>query len=148
MVATMLLAMLVTILTMIFNQSSIAWSAGVASVTSLGDTREEMSIRSNEAEDAFLSDDGSTVLRIASVWATEGKGLRTGGRALRSDFERTVSRSDLGDPMMASAVSVGGGSSAGHDTFLVGVHSYGPDGRTGGDYSWDDISTMPEEIVK
>ena len=34
-VATMLLAMLVTILTMIFNQSSVAWTIGIASLTGL-----------------------------------------------------------------------------------------------------------------
>ena len=41
-VATMLLAMLVTILTMMFNQSSIAWTTGLASVTGLGNAREHL----------------------------------------------------------------------------------------------------------
>ena len=43
MVASLLLAMLVTILTMIFNQSSIAWTTGTASVAGLGDVRRDMS---------------------------------------------------------------------------------------------------------
>ena len=147
-VATMLLAMLVTILTMIFNQSSIAWSAGMASVTSLGDTREEISIYANESEEALLDDAGSTVVRLTSVWDENGNGLRTDGRTLRTDFEKPVDRNDLDDPRSDERIDVSGGNAAGRDTFLVGVHSYGPDGKTGGDYSWDDISTLPEEIVK
>ena len=52
--------------------------------------------------------------------------------------------------LMQSGKSAGlsGAIAGGAETFLVGVHSYGPDGKTGGDNSWDDISTMPEEIVK
>ena len=38
-VASLLLTMLVTMLTMIFNQSSVAWQAGVESVRKLDDTR-------------------------------------------------------------------------------------------------------------
>ena len=148
MVATMLLAMLVTILTMIFNQSSIAWTTGVASVTALSDTREEMSVRAIEAEDAILSDDGNTVLRVASVWADNGSGLRAEGRTLRNDFERNIPQSNLRDPMNDNTITISGGNVAQHESYLVGVHSYGPDGKTGGDNSWDDISTMPEEIVK
>ena len=147
-VATMLLSMLVTILTMIFNQSSIAWTTGMAAVTSLGDSREKISVYVNESEDAILNDAGTEVLRIASVWNENGTGLRTEGRTLRTDFENPIAAVDLADPRADKSISVAGGSAAGGDTFLVGVHSYGPDGKTGGDYSWDDISTMPEEIVR
>ena len=160
-VATLLLSMLVTILTMIFNQSSIAWSTGLASVTALGNTREKMSVLANESENAMLSDDGGAVLRITSVWAGAGKDFRVDGRTLSDDFEWTVPQSNLRDPMTAGPIPINGngggnasegvnsgGNSGGRETFLVGVHSYGPDGKTGGDYSWDDISTMPEEIVK
>ena len=38
-VASLLLGMLMTILTMIFNQSSIAWRTGVAGVADLDDVR-------------------------------------------------------------------------------------------------------------
>ena len=147
-VATMLLAMLVTILTMIFNQSSIAWTTGMAAVTSLGDSREKISVCMNESENAILNDAGTEVLRITSIWKENGTGLRDEGRTLRTDFEEPVSAVDLADPRSDRLISVAGGSVAGGDTFLVGVHSYGPDGKTGGDYSWDDISTMPEEIVR
>ena len=41
-VASLLLSMLVTILTMIFNQSSIAWRTGIASVNDMETTRRQM----------------------------------------------------------------------------------------------------------
>ena len=174
MVATMLLAMLVTILTMIFNQSSIAWTTGVASVTALGDIREEMSVCASESDNVILDDRGSSVIGVTSVWdlwngsawTTPKSGVM---RTLKrwNDFDekfrkQNLSASDIRDPLMDKTIFINGGGSgggtggrgqnssgaAGGETFLVGVHSYGPDGKTGGDNSWDDISTMPEEIVK
>lgn len=171
MVATMLLSMLVTILTMIFNQSSIAWSTGVASVAALGDIRETMSVCAHESENVILDDRGSTILGVTSVWDLwkDGKwqvsqNKSGAARTLKAyaDFEQKfrekgLNASDVRDPLMDKIVTVNGGgalsqnqgaSGGGYATFLVGVHSYGPDGKTGGDNSWDDISTMPEEIVK
>ena len=99
-VATMLLAMLVTILTMIFNQSSIAWTTGVASVTALGDMREDMAVYAAESENALLSDDGQTVLRVTSIWDESGDGLRQDeGRTLKTTFEKTPpAKAALADP--------------------------------------------------
>ena len=161
MVATMLLSMLVTILTMIFNQSSIAWSTGVASVTALGNTREEMSVCARESENVILDDRGNAILGVTSVWDCWQGGAWTTPesgvmRTLKpySDFDekfrrRGIGAGDVKDPLTADkTISINGGTAAGRESFLVGVHSYGPDGRTGGDNSWDDISTMPEEIVK
>lgn len=163
MVATMLLSMLVTILTMIFNQSSIAWSTGVASVTALGNTREEISVYARESENVILDDRGSTVLGVRSVWdfRNDGQWVQPNERSdnawrtLRSysNFDekfrqQSIGASDIRDPLVDKTIYIGGGTAAGRNSFLVGVHSYGPDGKTGGDNSWDDISTMPEEIVK
>ena len=160
MVATMLLAMLVTILTMIFNQSSIAWSTGVASVAAVGDAREKMSAFAREADNVILDDRGNAVLGVSSVWdlwqnGTWGTSPGGASRTLKaySDFDEKfrkqgVGASDVRDPLMDKTITINGGTAAGRESFLVGVHSYGPDGKTGGDNSWDDISTMPEEIVK
>ena len=162
MVATMLLAMLVTILTMIFNQSSVAWSTGVASVTALGNTRETMSVCASEADNVILDDRGSTILGVTSVWdlwkdgkweTSQSKSGEARTLKVFADFDekfrsQNVSASDVQEPLNDKIVSISGGSAAGRESFLVGVHSYGPDGKTGGDNSWDDISTMPEEIVK
>ena len=164
MVATMLLSMLVTILTMIFNQSSIAWSTGVASVTALGNTRQEMSVCANESQNVILDDRGNTVLGVTSVWDLweDGKWKLPSGKARtwrtlkqwNDAGDQLFRKQNVGtseirdDPPNDKIVTISGGTAAGRDSFLVGVHSYGPDGKTGGDNSWDDISTMPEEIVK
>ena len=55
-VASSLLAMLVTILTMLFSQSSIAWSTGTASVAGMSDVRKAISRYQLEAENAILND--------------------------------------------------------------------------------------------
>lgn len=52
-VASLLLGMLVTVLTMIFNQSSIAWRTGVASVADLDDVRDNIAEVRDEADNAF-----------------------------------------------------------------------------------------------
>lgn len=163
MVATILLAMLVTILTMIFNQSSIAWSTGVASVTALGNAREEMSVCARESENVIVDDNGSSLLGIASVWDLWDEKSRVWKTTSDSGAMRTLRRyqdleerfrkqnvgvADVIDPLRDNPKTIGGANAAGRDSYLVGVHSYGPDGKTGGDNSWDDISTMPEEIVK
>lgn len=162
-VATMLLAMLVTILTMIFNQSSIAWTTGLAAVTGLGDAREQISIYTRNADNIILDDKGDQLLRIVSVWDENGNGglKKTGvsGGAVRTlmklndaeDMNKTsdkIREEQLRDPMNDKVFQIGGATAAGRDSYIVGVTSYGPDGKTGGDYSWDDISTMPEVIVK
>ena len=173
MVATMLLSMLVTILTMIFNQSSIAWTTGVASVTALGDIREEMSVCASESDNVILDDRGNSVIGVTSVWDlwNDGKWTAPASGSMRTlkrwnDFDvkfrkQNLGASDIRDPLTDKTIYINGGGASGAvgggganhganggETFLVGVHSYGPDGKTGGDNSWDDISTMPEEIVK
>ena len=150
MVATLLMVMLVTILSMIFNQSSIAWSVGLAAVTGLDTAREDISTYARESEQAIVSDDGSRVFLLTSVFDDESGGLKTDdGRTLSMTMDKlNASPNDLSDPIASRTYAVTGSGTAGHDTFIVGVHSYGPDRKTGGDYSWDDISTLPEEIVK
>lgn len=146
-VATMLLAMLVTILTMIFRQSSVAWTIGVASLTGLDDVRRADAVYSAEADDAILSDSsGRSLRRIVSVWAEDGSGLRDDGRTVVSDFKRlNVTASDMEDTLPDKVVPIGSGSAGSRAAYVVGVTSWGPDGLQG---TWDDITTMPEEVVK
>ena len=155
MVASLLLAMLITILTMIFNQSSIAWTVGTASLRGLGDTREKMATLGNLAEKVVDPQKG---ILIASVWNRGGSGLNTTYcRALmdKNDVKGDESTylnellskyPNMQDPSTSQdRIPVGGGDSNSKDSYLVGVTSYGPDGKTGGDFSWDDITTMPLE---
>lgn len=154
-VASSLLAMLVTILTMLFSQSSIAWSTGTAAVSGMSDVRKAISGYQLEAENAIMNDEATPVpLKVTSIWADDGTGLKTGSDAKRTLSKRSESwlkkptETDLADPLTSNAgdvPSITGNSSAGRDTYIVGVTSWGPDGKPG---TWDDITTMPEEVVK
>ena len=151
MVASLLLAMLVTILTMIFNQSSVAWTTGVASVQGLGDAREQISLIGFASENTLATDGPQAGLQVISVWKSDGTGLNADGRAVAANkkgLERLKGGSlpRLVDPQPNDStlpVNAGGGNP--RENYIVGVTSWGPDGKTGGDYSWDDITTMPEE---
>lgn len=152
MVATVLMTMLVTVLTMVFNQSSIAWSTGLAAVTGLDRAREDIATISSEAENAITDDRGVSVLRIMSVFDDDVGGMREStGRTLTETFtarERPTANAMRDGSGANPTYTVTGSAAVGHDSFIVGIVSYGPDGETGGDHSWDDISTLPEEIVK
>ena len=69
-VASLLLGMLVTILTMVFNQSSIAWRLGTAGVADMDDIRDNMAELRDEADNAFIA--GSKVYRHVGLWDNEG----------------------------------------------------------------------------
>ena len=142
MVASMLLAMLVTILTMIFNQSSIAWTTGVASIQGLGNARRDMAIIGLRADNVL---DPQLGRQVISVWNPEGKGLNTTGRAVDKNGRQYVSGSlpQMRDPAPNDTLTVSGGSTQGRNSFIVGVTSDGPD-RT--PETWDDITTLPEEL--
>ena len=143
-VATMLLAMLVTILTMIFNQSSVAWTIGVASITDLKDARQQDAQMMDAADNAFLAEN-DRLLRVVSVWDDSGN-VRT--RACEKLSSGYVNKNDLRDQSGYSVRSQGLGSSGSGESrtaYIVGVTSWGPDGQQG---TWDDITTMPEEVVK
>lgn len=142
MVASLLLAMLVTILTMIFSQSSVAWTTGTASVAGLGNVRRNMAMYGLQADNLL---DPQQRTQVVSLWNPNGSGVRTDTQGRSVDLNG-LSSPLIRDPYQAESIAVGGGSAAGKDSYIVGVTSYGPDGKTGGDYIWDDITTMPEEV--
>lgn len=148
-VATMLMAMLVTILTMIFNQSSVAWTVGVASLAGLDDARKADAAYASEADGLIRRDgSGGSMLRVVSVWGDDGDTLRvSSGRTVADDLSRLsgVPESCLDDLPTDRSFSIGSGSTQSRVSYVVGVTSWGPDGRQG---TWDDITSMPEEVVK
>ena len=157
-VASALLAMLVTILTMIFNQSSIAWTTGTAAVAGLGETRQKIAIYRGEAENAIFGGENDTkVLKVTSVWSADDEnGNASGSNVLRNrrpltetfiNTQAKPNRTDLEDPGAANAGAkdIAGADTSGRVTYIVGVTSWGPDGDAGG---WDNITTMPEEEVE
>lgn len=158
-VASLLLSMLVTMLTMIFNQSSIAWSSGLASVKLLG--KERMGLGTyHDIEDDLLpgvgqqnaktgsSDNRELRYRTVSLWQKgQVNSLRTGQRAF--DFAQW---GQAGNPLTdiqkarigSSEQSNGGSQNKQSDgDVIVGVWSAGPDREFGTE---DDINTFPDEI--
>ena len=155
MVASVLLGMLVIVLTMVFNQSSIAWRTGIAGVSELGETRRALGAF-HEICDEILpglgeknvsggaGDSRNLDYRTVSVFKDSGDGLRLGERAFdRVDWGRapTLSVADAIIGSGKSIASAGQGQSA--SLFTVGVRSAGPDRKFG---TSDDITSWPEEV--
>ena len=70
-VATLLLGVIVTILTMIFNQSSASWRIGIASVSDMDDIRNNMAELREEADNAFAH--GGRFYRAVGLWSDSGE---------------------------------------------------------------------------
>ena len=185
-VASLLLSMLVTILTMIFNQSSIAWTTGVASMSEQSGVRVKLSAFHDVEDDILpglgqdgISSGGSTdnreiTYRTVSIFkgwdgaAGSFASLRSSaprednnmrGRAydkfddgqlgglltpqtqiggLSSFLNFRTVNTGTGGAAGANKGALGGGGMA---TYIVGVRSWGPDGRPD---SPDDITSYPE----
>ena len=155
MVASILFGMLVIVLTMIFNQSSIAWRTGVATVASLGDTQRALGTFQEICDEILpglgdrnvsggAGDNRNLNNRTVSLW--DGDALRLGRRAYDtiSGQGNAPVYTSMGEAKTGRAQSINGagnGQSAG--LFTVGVMSAGPDRKFGTD---DDITTWPEEV--
>jgi len=157
-VASLLLGMLVVILTMVFNSSSIAWRTGKASVAELDKSRRNISLMQREADSAVRL--GNQAFRVVSPWKMESGSETVRDRAI--DLQGQLSGSAYGLP--ASALNqfknpTGGWCGWGQAdisqqaradasvSYTVGVRSYGPDGLAN---TSDDITTWPgaEEDMK
>ena len=155
MVASVLLGMLVIVLTMVFNQSSIAWRTGIAGVSELGETRRALGTF-HEICDEILpglgeknvsggsGDSRNLGYRTVSVFKGSGDGLRLGERA----FDRVVwgraPTLSMSDAISGSGKSIdGAGQGQSASLFTVGVRSAGPDRKFG---TRDDITSWPEEV--
>lgn len=157
-VASMLMAMLITILTMVFSSSSIAWSTGKAGVSEMDNVRHDMSDLGRVADNAVPRVDRQDLSKwgyLVGPWKADGTLRR---RAIEENMPGTSLQ-------MSSMADDFGGSSPGkwnRDTgrrlwastqprsvkisgnakmFIVGVWSLGPDGQ---ENSGDDISTWPD----
>lgn len=153
-VASLLLAMLVTVLTSIFNQSAIAWRTGTAGVADLDAVRNTMAQVRDEADNAFVHD--KKVYALTGLWDENGNLRRracdaedsTGNTLLKSYIEKSIdSKTDR--PIVwkngNNTLSVGSGENSGANrrTYTVNVKSAGPD-RVFNTY--DDIWSFPDEF--
>ena len=159
-VASLLLGMLVTILTMIFNQSAIAWRTGKAGVSQLSLARRQIAYAARRADNVLPRvsiQDKSVSGEVLSPWNAEGQ-VRT--RALAKISGNSVfggnSFPDWSKATFDSASSSGAEQpwtivngiqnlKAGSSTaYIVGVLSCGPDGKK--DTEDDNISTWPADV--
>ena len=158
-VASLLLGMLVTILTMIFNQSSIAWRTGIAGVSDLDDIRDNVAELREEADNAFIANQGGSyqIYRHVGLWDADGN-LRQracdapgtdvqseGSGKLRANILRkALSVSDSTKPEDFRLFNVGNaGSSRSMKNYTVNVMSAGPDKDFD---TWDDIWSWPDDF--
>ncbi len=159
-VASLLLGMLVTVLTMIFNQSSIAWRTGTAGVADLDDVRDNMAEIREEADNAFAW--GGEVYRHVGLWDRNGD-LRdracdaTGSETASEDsgkWRANVLRAKSASALTqrtnrklwgsANMLSVGQSQSArSFNTYTVNVMSAGPNRQFD---DWDDIWSWPDDF--
>ena len=146
-VASLLLSMLVTVLTMIFNQSSIAWRTGIAANRDFYDVRSQLGVYHDVEDDALprLYNSGNDIkYRTVSIFSSLGTGR------LYEQIKWPTGISVPGTFKLANGVLVpekqGLANSSSVNTpkgsYIVGVRSHGPDKLPDTD---DDISTFPEE---
>lgn len=140
-VASLLLGILVTILTMVFNQSSIAWRTGIAGIADLDDIRDNMAEIREEADNAFLW--GNKVQSLTGLWENDGS-LRS--RAYEEGAARILSGrvSSNSQPWdNSNYISVGNVTPKSGRNYIVNVMSAGPDRLFD---TYDDIWSYPDDF--
>ena len=150
-VASLLLGMLVTVLTMIFNQSSIAWRTGVASVADLDEVRDNIAEVRDEADNAFVW--GRELHRSLGPWDENGRmreracdAEKEVGGAVTVEYLKKKGGSFKNNrkPNAVKLVDVGSGDAGGSiETYTVNVKSAGPDREFD---TWDDIWSFPDDF--
>ena len=154
-VASLLLGMLVTILTMVFNSSSIAWRTGKAGVSQLSLMRRQLSLAQNRADNLLPRIDTqskSVVGLVAGAWHADGTVRAHAVSRYRGDgfFQKPNFDSYRSDdaslntaPPWQQLNNLGTLRYGSSHAYTVGVLSYSPDGKIDTD---DDISTWPDEV--
>lgn len=154
-VASLLLGMLMTILTMVFNQSSISWRAGMSGLADMGRVRENFAEIREEADNAFISN--GKLHRITGLWRRNGALRNRACDAPGSDdltdnqAGLLIAKVGLSDnwsnykPSVNKLVKyeLSGGSSSAAFNYTVNVKSAGPNRKYD---DWDDIWSYPDDF--
>ena len=153
MVASLLLGMLVTILTMVFNQSSIAWRTGTAGVQDMDDIRDNIAELRDEADNAFIWN--NQIYRHVGLWDKDGN-LRD--RACDAPGSQTQGEQGTRALILRSKLAVSGtvtpndfrpvnvgqtGRTGSAKTYTVNVKSAGPDKVFD---TYDDVWSWPDDF--
>lgn len=146
-VASLLLGMLMTILTMIFSQSSIAWRTGTAIVADLDDVRSNVAEVRDEADNAYIWD--GKRYSLTGLWDDDNNGNL---RKRAWDIEDVTpgilptsysDNADIGDFKSQQDVSASGGFGK-VQTYTINVKSSGPNKQLG---DYDDIWSNPDDFL-
>ena len=157
-VAALLLGMLVTVLTMIFNQSSIAWRTGVAGLLDMDEVRDNVAAVRDEADSIYIWN--NEIHRTLSIWKESGTGARPQLRKRAIDStdntdveERAkvqylkgkseLKRDDLEPKDAFGPVDVKQSESEAGKNWIVNVKSRGPNGVLN---DYDDIWSNPDDF--
>lgn len=151
-VASVLMGMLVTILTVIFNQSAIAWRTGKAGVADMSETERNLA-RIHAVADSALPYTEQGNYFVVSPWndsnTDESTRFYRRGIAQAGDISKgfdavslNFSGSDAGKGAWRRT-GLGRSKMNSQSQFTVGVRSAGPDRLWNTE---DDISTWPEEV--
>jgi len=157
-VAALLLGMLVTVLTMIFNQSSIAWRTGVAGLLDMDEVRDNVAAVRDEADSIYIWN--NEIHRTLSIWKESGTGVRPQLRKRAVDStdntdveERAkvqylkgkseLKRDDLEPKDAFGPVDVRQSESEAGKNWIVNVKSRGPNGVLN---DYDDIWSNPDDF--
>ena len=138
-VAALLLGLLSSLLTTLFNQGVIAWNVGASSLSETDRFRRAFSDEARLAAALLpVTDDSGRAfaVRLRSAWDENGA-VRT-GRA----FDLTDSADVLSETGVRTVALMADGKSENDGLVQVVVSSAGPDGRWGTE---DDLSTAPLE---
>ena len=156
-VAALLLGMLVTVLTMVFNQSSIAWRTGVAGLMDMDEVRDNISAVRDEADSIYIWN--NKLHRTLSIWKEVGSGRpqlrkRAVDSADNTDVEERLkvqylksqsglTQSNLKPKDSFGPVDVKQTDSQSGKNWIVNVKSRGPNGVLN---DYDDIWSMPDDF--
>ncbi len=153
-VASLLLGMLVTILTMIFNQSSIAWRTGRAGVAKLSNIRYKLSSAQYFADNALPRIDTSNGQKhgyIAGAWNINGELNERGVKELPNSAKTLIPGVTAwnnanfyeNNQLWQNVEYDNTFDTERQSSYTVGVLSYGPDGEKDTE---DDICSWPEAV--
>lgn len=166
-VASLLLGMLVTVLTMIFNQSSVAWRTGLAGLMDMDLARDNIAVIRDEADGLYVWQ--NKLHRTVSVWdeknATGDRpklkeralAFYDGGQNYVAEYERaqflglygqasqvrSILTADKPEVSRLEPFNVGMSQAEGKDNWIVNVKSAGPNGKLD---DYDDIWSNPDEF--
>lgn len=161
-VASLLLGMLMTILTAIFSQSSIAWRTGTAIVADMDEVRTKVAQLREEADNAYIWGTASRgsknykIHRLIGLWDENGdlrkRAWDVGDENKNENRARFLAENASGDISdkteikdFKSPASVGGNGGYGNlNTYKINVKSSGPNGKLG---DYDDIWSDPDDFI-